>query len=265
VSGRFLLRIFFAGSVVAALGAAAGPAFAACQVGIDAVCQWFKLDWHDTGPTAASNDLEKTLNEVQRRQTVEHLARGLAFASQCWNLIGNNPDLRAQLDKVPIAITHGDSGAIEIVRWNREPAPGSEAPLPDSLVTRIRRADRAAVGTFYTVRLGSYGSRQAVQSAALQWSFLRQGDTPSTEPALAESQLHMNWRYRSCLDAWDPDLFALPPALSESGKYDLDFRLVVDPRDASELAAILEKRLMTRTEVVPVRVTGDVLSIALAR
>ena len=56
----------------------------------------------------------------------------------------------------------------------------------------------------------------------------------------------------------------LQPSLSGSGRYDLDFRLMIDPHDAQKMAKLLEHRLMTHTEILPVRVTGDVLSIAIA-
>jgi hypothetical protein len=249
---RALVRGLFAG-LVAAL-AAAGPVFASCECNILARCAWFHLGWEDTCVSGYSSELEKTLAREQRRQLFQRMAHGVAFASQAWHLVQNNPDLRAGLERGPIDFVHSRPGPVK-----------AQGAVSDSVLARFQRADRTAVAKLYTIRLGSYGSRQAAKNAFAQWRFLRpKAGVPITEPALQDSSLSVSWEFSSCAGAWGADLFILPPGLSGGGQYDLDFRLLIDSNDAKKIAKLLEPRLMTRTEVIPVQVTASVLSIALA-
>jgi hypothetical protein len=248
-----------AGSVVAALAAAlaaAGPAFASCECDIVSHCKWFSIAWQDTCPTASSSELEKTLNDVQRRQLLERMAHGIAFASQAWQLVQNNPDLRAKLGRKPAALVH--SGSNQVDRAANRGHPPSVWPS-DSVLTRFRRADMTSVATLYTIRLGSYGSQQAAQTALLKWQ-----DTV-LKSAPRDSLLAVTWYYQSCVSAAAPGLFILLPTVTTSGQFDLCFRLLIDARDAERIAKPLEPRLMTHVEVVPVSVTAGVLALSLMR
>jgi hypothetical protein len=132
------------------------------------------------------------------------------------------------------------------------------------VLARFRKVDRSTVEQLYTVRVGTYESREAARANFDKWKFLHpKVGAASTEPALQDSLLAISWGESTCAGAWIADLFILPPRLSAGGGYDLDFRLMIDPHDAAKMAKLLEARLMTRTEIVPVKVTGDVLYYAL--
>jgi hypothetical protein len=196
-----------------------------------------------------------TLDDINERRMYERMAHGVAYATQCWLLVQNDKKLQTALAGAPIALVRGSSGPV---------VQGADSNQPDSVLARFRKANRSATERLYTIRLGSYESGQAAQANFSKWSFLHpKVGTPVTEPALQDSLLSMSWGESTCAGSWIADLFILPPALSPSGQYDLDFRLMIDPRDASRVAKLLEGRLMTRTEVVPVQVTADVLSRAI--
>jgi hypothetical protein len=243
---RVLRRALFAGLV--AVCAAAGPAFASCECDIVGHCKWFSIAWQDTCPTESTNELEKTLNDVQRRQLLDRMAHGIAFTSQAWQLVQNNPDLRAKLKRAPIALVHSGSRQVD-----------AQGAMSDSVLNRFRQADRYSVATLYTVRLGSYGSKVAAQNALAQW------EKTAVATAAGDSLLSVTWYYKSCVSAAAPGVFILPPAMTASGQFDLCFRLLVEKKDADRIAKLLEPRLMTHTEAIPVGVTGTVLAFALSR
>ena len=241
---RHLFAILFAGSVAACT--AAGPAFPSCECDVVAKCRWFTLQWQDTCPTGAASGLEKDLNEVQKKQLLERMAHGVAFASQSWRLVQNNPDLRAALGAAPIALTKPE-GKTSLVSVDAE-----------SLVARFRQADQTSVARLYTVRLGSYGSRQAAATALLKWKGAVAGVAVDSLPSVA-------WRYQSCAGAREANLFVLPPSASSSGQFELDFRLLIERADAEKIAGLLEPRLMTHVDVAEVTVTGSVLGAVLSQ
>jgi len=230
---------------------AAGPALASCHCDIVAESHWFTLAWQDTCPSEAASDLEKTLNTLQKQQLLERMAHGVAVASQAWQLVQNNPDLRASLGVAPIALVRSSRGPLQ--------RSGAPVPKPDSALARFRYADKSSVARLYTVRVGSYGSKQAAATALLKWKSAVQ------DVASGDSLASVTWRYQSCAGAREPILFILPPSMSASGRYDLDVRLLIERQDAEKLARLLEPRLLTRTEVVGVVVTGSVLYTALAQ
>jgi hypothetical protein len=240
--------LFLAGLV--AVMAAPGPALASCNCDIVAESHWFTLAWQDTCPSEAASDLEKTLTTVQKQQLLQRMAHGLAVASQAWQLVQNNPDLRASLSTAPIALVRTPKGPLQRA--------GAPVAKPDSALARFRYADKSSVARLYTVRVGSYGSKQAAATALLKWQ------SAAREVAAGDSLASVPWRYQSCAGAREPMMFILPPSMSASGQYDLDVRLFIERHDAERLAPRLEPRLLTRTEVVGVVVTGSVLYTALA-
>jgi len=241
--------MFLAGLVAASV--AAGPALASCHCDIVAESHWFTLAWQDTCPSEAASDLEKTLSTLQKQQLLQRMAHGVAVASQAWQLVQNNPDLRASLGVAPIALVRSSKGPLQ--------RSGAPVPKPDSALARLRYADKSSVARLYTVRVGSYGSKQAAATALLKWKSAVQ------DVASGDSLASVTWRYQSCAGAREPILFILPPSMSASGRYDLDVRLLIERRDAERLAKLLEPALLTRTEVVGVVVTGSVLYTALAQ
>ncbi|HEV8480218.1 MAG TPA: hypothetical protein VGR66_05440 [Candidatus Eisenbacteria bacterium] len=249
---RRVLALLFAGSVAAwtAAGPASVPASAACECDIAASSPWFTLAWQDTCPSEAASDLERTLTTLQKQQLLQRMAHGVAVASQAWHLVQNNPDLRASLSGAPIALVRTPRGPLR--------RSGAAVPKPDSALARFRYADKSSVARLYTVRLGSYGSKQAAATALLKWKSAVQ------ETAAGDSLTSITWRYQSCAGAREPSIFILPPSMSASGQYDLDVRLLIERTDAERLAKLLEPRLLTRTEVVSVVMTGSVLFTALA-
>ena len=216
-----------------------------------AASPWFTLAWQDTCPTEAASDLEKTLTTLQKQQLLQRMAHGVAVASQAWHLVQNNPDLRSSLSAAPIALVRTPHGPLQ--------RGGTPGPKPDSALARFRYADKSSVARLYTVRVGSYGSKQAAQTAWLKWK------SAASDVARGDSLASITWRYQSCAGAREPSIFILPPSMSASGQYDLDVRLLIERTDAEKLAKLLEPRLLTRTEVVSVVVTGSVLFTALAQ
>ena len=252
-----LLAILLAGSAVALAAAGPASAFAAdagsapCACDIVAESRWFTLAWQDTCPSEAASDLEKTLTTLQKQQLLQRMAHGIAVASQAWQLVQNNPDLRASLSASPIALVRSSKGPLQ--------RSGAPVAKPDSALARFRYADKSSVARLYTVRVGTYGSKQAAATALLKWKSAVQ------EVASGDSLASITWRYRSCAGARQPIVFILPPGMSASGQYELDVRLLIERKDAEKLAPLLEQRLLTRAEVVSVVVTGSVLYTALAQ
>jgi hypothetical protein len=254
---RFLPGILFAGLVAVV---AAGPAFsqeppAPCECDILAASKYFTVSWQDTCPAVSRGEIEKALGRDERRKLLERMAHGIAFASQAWHLVQNNPDLKDRLEAAPIALVRHRSGRVQ-----REEA----RPEPDSTLSRFQRADKVSAAKLYTVRLGDYGSEQAARTAATHWEFLSP-DSKSPSPALEDSLLTITWKYSSCAGSRSPALFILPPALSSTGRHDLDFRLVLDEGDARGLATLIQQRSLAHVQVATVEVTWGVLATVLAQ
>ena len=248
--------ILFAGLVALAVaGPVSSEESSICTCDILAASKWFTVAWQDTCPGGSANQIGKEIGQLQKKQLLERLAHGVAFASQAWYLVQNNPDLQAKLEASPAVLVHGRSGPVR-----REEV----LPEPDSVLARFRRADKASTAKLYTVRLGDYGSEQAAETGATHWKFLRR-DSENPSPALEESLLSVTWKYSSCAGERSPALFILPPSLSSSGRYELDFRLVIDQGDARRLAALIQERSLAHVQVTAVAVDWAVLATVLSQ
>jgi hypothetical protein len=257
-----LRQALLAGSV--ALMTAAGPALCAkekaappppCPCDILAACPWFTVAWQDTCPGTSSKGFAAEFGQMQKQQLLERMAHGVAFASAAWHLVQNNPDLAARLEAEPITLVHFRTGKVHRADDRAE---------PDSVLKRFQHADKSSVAKLYTIRLGSYGSVQAAQSAIPQWKLLQEesGDGPEAYP---DSLLAVSWKYESCAGARTPGLFILPPSVSSSGRFDLDFRLVIDEADAKRIATSLQQKSLAHVEVATVQVDAGVLAVVLSQ
>jgi len=226
------------GSIVAL--AAVGPVFASSDGGVWATCRWFSLDWHENFCDGCSTDVRRLENA--------RMAHGVAFASACWSALERDHRLRKLASDVPIQVSRYQDRI------------GCDN-YPEEVDATFRRLDRDTVATLYAVHLGSFATRAKAAARLDRWRFLHQRDSSARLDSLSA----IRWGEYGEGESWSPDLYLLPPKHGPSGKFDLMFGLLIDRRDANRLARTLAARLGARTRVLPVRVTADVLAIALGQ
>ncbi len=253
-------RIFVVLSLVTCL-ASSRVASASCENLIRAQSRelWFIYndvypEYRELPPTPVID----SLFSADQRSMWDAMARGLATAVACQRRINADTRLAALLRQSPIHLAmtpRAPLGRASDLDRN-QPSPS------DSLFALFGGLDQDSTTLLYTVRVGSLADSTSARRLFARFAWLddlRQACDPM------DSTMVLDWTHESCSigECERPTLFVLPPSASGTGRWTVLSGLFIGRRDANHWLARIRLRGGAMAEVVPIRVTGAVLSSAL--
>lgn len=238
-----------------------GTTLASCENMIQAQSRelWFiygdvypvRLQWPGT-PASESTFV------AARRSMWDAMARGLATAVACQRRINSDAKLVALLRHSRIYLAKYGKSAVQ----RASEADRSLPAAPDSLFDLFGGLDHDSTALLYTIRIGSFVDSVSAHRLVTRFGWLddlrRNGDE-------WDSTMVLDWNHQDCSvgDYDRPTLFVLTPVLSGTGRWSVLSGLFVGRRDADHRLLRIRRRGGSGAKVVPIRVTGAVLSRAI--
>ncbi len=199
-----------------------------------------------------------SLYATDLRSMWDAMARGLATAVACQRRIDSDARLAALLRNSPIRLAMDPRNPLR-----RASDFGRFPPSPsDSLFTLFDGLDRDSTGLLYTIRIGSFADSASTHRLVERFAWL--GDLRESGGEW-DSTIVLDWTHKACWigDYERPTLFVLPPGVSGTNRWTVLSGLFVSRRDANRWLTRIRRRGVAAAQVVPIRVTGAVLSRAI--
>ncbi len=237
------------------------PTSASCENLFEAKSSELWFIYNDVYPVPGSfprTPAVDSLYAADLRAMWDAMAHGLAMAVACQKRIDADTGLAELLTKSPIHLAMTPRGPLRPgpVFDRSRPAP------PESVITLFTGLEHDSTALLYSIRLGSFADSVSAARSSARFAWL---DALREEAEEWDSTLVLDWKHEDCSigDSDRPTLFVLPPGASGTGRWEVLSGLIVGRRDANLWLATIRCRGEAKAEVIPIRVTGMVLSHAI--